>query len=156
MTKTKIVALALLAATVLSARAEAFCFFGCKPTAADSRKVFENLVKQKFDPNINILSFEETRFWELDVEGFPSHESYFTAVVVFPNGANLDCKPEGPAGAKTVKAGCSASTFYSTTISNQMVKERQYIAPGSKIEFHDETRFDTTPQGWKGRDGNYY
>jgi hypothetical protein len=37
-----------------------------------------------------------------------------------------------------------------------MIKERQYIEPGAKIEFKDETRFDQDPKGWKGQDGNIY
>ena len=65
-----------------------------------------------------------------------------------------DGKPEGAENA--VKAGCSASAYYSTTIQNKMVKERQYIEPGKVIEFKDETRFDQSDKGWKGQDGNIY
>lgn len=152
--KSKIVATALLATTFLSARAEALCLFGCEPTAANARSVFENVVKKKFDPDAKVLNFDVTRFWRIDVEGYghKSIEYYFKALVEFPKGANLDCKPEGD----KVKEGCSASTFYSTTISNRMVKERQYIEPGAKIEFNDETRFDEDPKGWKGQDSNVY
>ncbi|MBI1867136.1 MAG: hypothetical protein HYS06_02365 [Methylocystis sp.] len=158
MSKLKIVALILLVGALISGPAEAFCLFGCKPTTADARRVFENLLKAKFSAPFNIVSFEETRFWEIDVEGagHQAHESYFKALVEFPQGANLDCKPEGTDGAQTVKSGCSPSKFYSTTISNQMIKERQYIEPGAKIAFKDETRFDQDRKGWKGQDGNFY
>lgn len=158
MSKFKIVAIALLAATFVAARAEALCLFSCEPTAAEARKVFENRVNQKFDPDAKVIDFEMTRFWRIDVEGSGHNavEFYFTALVEFPKGANLDCKPEGPEGAQTVKAGCSTSKHYSTTISNLMIKDRQYIEPGAKIEFKDETRFDQDPKGWKGQDGNFY
>jgi len=156
MTKLKIVALAFAAAVASAAPAKALCLFSCEPTEADTRKVFENIVKKKFDPDAQIASFKVDRFWRLDVEGsgHKSVEYYFTADVLFPKGANLDCKPEGEA--KTVKEGCSASTYYSTTIQNQMVKERQYIEPGKTIVFKDETRFDQSSSGWKGQDGNFY
>ena len=158
MFKFKVLAAALLVATVVSAPAKAFCLFKCEPTEADTRKVFENLIKTKFDPDAKITKFEVTRFWRLDVEGagHAGVEYYFTASVEFPKGANLDCKPEGPEGAQTVKAGCSASTYYSTTIQNKMIKDRQYIEPGKTIDFKDETRFDQDSKGWKGQDGNYY
>jgi hypothetical protein len=156
MTKLKIVALTLLAFGLATAPARAFCLFNCEPSEADARKVFENLVKKKFDPDAKVVSFEVTRFWRIDVEGagHNSVEYYFTANVEFPKGANLDCKPEGPE--KIVKPGCSASTYYSTTIQSQMIKDRQYIEPGKTIEFKDETRFDQDPKGWKGQDGNIY
>lgn len=158
MSKWKIVAAALLAAVLSSARAEAFCLFSCEPTAEQARKVFENRVKQKFDKDAKIVNFEVTRFWRLDVEGAGHNavEFYFTGTVEFPKGANLDCRPEGTEGAQTVKDGCSASKYYSTTISNQEIKGRQYIEPGAKIDFKDETRFDQDPKGWKGQDGNFY
>jgi hypothetical protein len=156
MTKSKFIALALFAAMLATAPAKAFCLFGCEPTNDDTRKVFENLVRKKFDPDAKIQAFDVTRFWRLDVEGagHAGVEYFFTAKVEFPKGANLDCKPEGAENA--VKAGCSASTYYSTTIQNKMVKERQYIEPGKVIEFKDETRFDQSDKGWKGQDGNVY
>lgn len=158
MSKSKIVAAALLAALLSTVRAEAFCLFSCEPTAEEARKVFENRVKQKFDADAKVVNFDVSRFWRLDVEGAGHHavEFYFTAAVEFPKGANLDCKPEGPEGAQTVKAGCSASKYYSTTVSNQEIKDRQYIEPGAKIDFKDETRFDQASKGWKGQDGNIY
>jgi hypothetical protein len=135
--------------------AKAFCWLNCEPAAEQARKVFENLVKTKFDPDAKVVKFEVSRFWRLDVEGagHKAVEFYFDASVEFPKGANLDCKP-GPDG--KVKEGCSASTYYSTTIRNQMIKERQYIEPGKTIEFKDETRLDQGDKGWKGQDGNFY
>lgn len=158
MSSSKIISAALLTAAMSTARADAFCLFKCEPNAEDARKVFENRLKAKFDPNAKVVDFSVTRFWRLDVEGAGHNavEFYFTGAVEFSNGANLDCKPEGPDGGQTVKTGCSSSKYYSTTISNQMIKDRQYIEPGSKIEFKDETRFDQDPKGWKGQDGNIY
>ena len=152
----KIVALALFAAFAATAPAKAFCLFKCEPTEANARTVFENVIKKKFDADAKITDFKVDRFWRLDVEGagHAGVEYYFTAKVEFPKGANLDCKPEG--AANHVKEGCSASTYYSTTIQNQMVKERQYIEPGKVITFKDETRFDEGDGGWKGQDGNKY
>lgn len=151
----KIIALAFGAALVASAPAHALCMFNCEPSGDDARKVFENRVREKFDKDAKIEDFKIDRFWRLDVEGsgHAGVEYYFTAKVAFPKGANLDCKP---AADGTVKAGCSASAYYSTTIQNQMVKEKQYIEPGKVIEFKDETRFDQGDGGWKGQDGNKY
>ncbi len=153
---TKFFALAAVCAGALSlsAPARAFCLFSCEPTKDDAKKVFENLIHKKFDPDAKITDFKVDRFWKLDVEGagHAGIEYYFTAKVEFPKGANLDCKPEGD----KVKEGCSASTYYSTTIQNKMIKERQYIEPGKTIDFKDETRFDETGGKWKGQDGNLY
>lgn len=160
MTRLKILSLVFVATTCMtSAPANAFCLLKCEPGPEQARNVFENLVKSKFDPDAKILDFNVDRFWRLDVEGagHAGVEFYFTAKVEFPKGANLDCKPtDGPEGANNVKAGCSASAYYSTTIQNQMIKERQYIEPGKVIDFKDETRIDETSKGWKGQDGNYY
>ncbi|BBU60910.1 hypothetical protein MSC49_08450 [Methylosinus sp. C49] len=155
MSKSKIVAAALLATALTAGRAEAFCLFSCDPTADNARSVFENRLKQKFDPDVKVVKFEVSRFWQLDVEGagHKAVEFYFTGTAEFPKGANLDCKPD-EAGA--VKEGCSASKYYSTTVSNQEIKGRQYIEPGATIEFKDETRFDQAPSGWKGQDGKAY
>jgi hypothetical protein len=151
----KTVALALAAAVVFAAPAKALCLFSCEPTEADAKKVFENVVRKKFDESAQVTKFTVDRFWRIDVEGagHKSVEYYFTADVLFPKGANPDCKPEGDG---KVKEGCSASTYFSTTIQNQMVKERQYVEPGKTITFKDETRFDQSDGGWKGQDGNHY
>lgn len=154
MTKLKIAALALACALGVSARAEAFCLFGCEPTDADVQKIFENLVKKKFDPEAKIVNFQITRFWRLDVTG-AEHKAidyFFTASVLFPKGANLDCKTDG----SEQKPGCSASKFFSTTQSSQAIKDRQYIEPNATIGFSDDTRLEQYDQGWKGRDGNFY
>lgn len=151
----KIAALAAIAAFAGAVPAKAFCLMNCEPKPESARKVFENLIKKKFDKDAVIEKFEVTRAWPLDVEGsgHAGYEFYFTSSVRFPNGANLECKPDD---AGKVKEGCSASTYYSTTIQNQMVKEKQYIEPGKVIEFKDETRFDQSGSGWKGQDGNTY
>lgn len=151
----KIAALAMFAAFAGAVPAKAFCLVNCQPKPEDARKVFENIVKSKFDKEAVVEKFDVTRFWPLDVEGagHAGYEFYFTASVKFPKGANLECKPDA-AGA--VKAGCSPSTYYSTTIQNQMVKEKQYIEPGKVVEFKDETRFDEEGGKWKGQDGNLY
>lgn len=155
MSKFHILAAALSAAVFAGGPAKAFCLFSCEPTAENARKVFENRVKQKFDPDAVVETFEVSRFWRLDVEGagHPGYEFYFDATVAFPKGANLDCKPDESAA---VKPGCSTSAYYSTTLSNQEIKDKQYIAPGAKIAFKDEMRFDQGPKGWKGPDGNFY
>lgn len=151
----KIVALAAFAAFAGAMPAKAFCLFNCEPKPEDARKVFENLIKKRFDPDATIEKFDVTRYWPLDVEGagHKGYEFYFTANVRFPKGANLECKPDS---AGQVKEGCSASTYYSTTVQNQMIKEKQYIEPGKVIEFKDETRFDQSSGKWKGQDGNLY
>lgn len=155
MDKLKIAALALAAAVVSTAPAKALCLFSCEPSEADAKKVFENVIKKKFDEGAQITKFTIDRFWRIDVEGagHKSVEYYFTADVLFPKGANLDCKADAEG---KVKEGCSASTYFSTTIQNQMVKERQYIEPGKTITFKDETRFDQGDGGWKGQDGANY
>jgi hypothetical protein len=155
MSKFKILAAGLFVAMIMAAPAKAFCLINCEPSEADAKKVFENLVKKKFDPDAKINKFDVTRFWRIDVEGagHAGVEYYYTVLVEFPKGANLDCKPDAEG---KVKEGCSASTYYSTTIQNQMIKDRQYIEPGKVIEFKDETRFDHDSKGWKGQDGNYY
>jgi hypothetical protein len=150
----KIIVLAMFAAFVGAAPAKAFCLINCEPKPEDARKVFENLIKSKFDKDAVIEKFEITRFWPLDVEGagHAGYEFYYTASVRFPNGANLQCKPDG-----APKAGCSDNvSYYSTTIQNQMIKDKQYIEPGRVIEFKDETRFDQEGSKWKGQDGNFY
>ena len=155
----KLSVLAPLAAAVVvmgaSAPAKAFCLVGCEPTEADAQKVFTNLVHEKFDPDAVVKDFKVDRFWRLDVEGsgHAGIEYYYTAKVEFPKGANLQCKPDAEG---KVKEGCSASTYYSTTIQNRMIKEKQYIEPGKVVDFKDETRFDQEGGGWKGQDGNKY
>ena len=145
--------------TALTAASPAAAFWPSDPPSRPrrhARKVFDNLIHKKFDPDAKIVDFKVDRFWRLDVEG-AGHEGiefYFTVKVEFPKGANLECKPDA---AGKVADGCSDSTYYSTTIQNKMIKEKQYIEPGKVIEFKDETRFDKTDSGkWKGQDGNLY
>ena len=97
MTRLKIAALTVLALGLATAPAKAICLFNCEPSEADARKVFDNLIKKKFDAEAKIVDFKVDRFWRLDVEGagHAGVEYYFTAKVEFPKGANLDCKPEG-------------------------------------------------------------
>jgi hypothetical protein len=156
MSKVHYVALAAFAVSLAaSAPAQAFCMLKCEPTEENARQVFTNLIHQKFDPDAKILDFKVDRFWRLDVEGsgHAGVEYYYTVKVEFPKGAHPECKPDASGN---VAAGCSKSTYYSTTIQNQMVKEKQYIEPGKVIEFKDETRFDQGDGGWKGQDGNNY
>ncbi len=155
MNKITITALTLLTFFAAAAPARAFCLMNCEPKPEAVKKVFENIIKKKFDAEAVIEKFDITRGWALDVEGagHAGYEFYFTAMVKFPKGANLECKPEADG---KVKEGCSASTYYSTTIQNQMIKEKQYIEPGKVVEFKDETRFDEVGGGWKGQDGNKY
>ena len=54
MIKLKLIALALFATMLAEAPAKAFCLFACEPTAEDTRKVFENLVRKKFDLDAKI------------------------------------------------------------------------------------------------------
>ena len=93
MKKLMIAAAALVAGFAFSAPAKAFCVFNCEPKPEAARKVFENLVKKKFDPDAVIEKFDITRGWPLDVEGagHAGYEFYFTSTVKFPKGANLDC-----------------------------------------------------------------
>lgn len=155
MNKITIAALTLLTFVAMAAPARAFCLMNCEPKPEAARKVFENIIKKKFDADAIVEKFDITRGWALDVEGagHAGYEFYFTALVKFPKGANLDCKPEADG---KVKEGCSASTYYSTTVQNQTIKEKQYIEPGKVIEFKDETRFDEIGGSWKGQDGNKY
>ena len=156
MNKLRFLALAVFAAALASsAPAKAFCLLKCEPGPEQARKVFENIVRKKFDPDAKVTDFKVERFWRLDVEGsgHAGVEFYFTAKVEFPKGAHLECKP---AADGSVATGCSASTYYSTTIQNQMIKDKQYIEPGKVVDFKDETRFDEAPGGWKGQDGEIY
>ena len=155
MNKITIAALTLLTFFAAAATARAFCLMNCEPKPEAVRKVFENIIKKKFDADAVVEKFDITRGWALDVEGagHAGYEFYFTAAVKFPKGANLECKPEADG---KVKEGCSASTYYSTTVQNQMIKEKQYIEPGKVVEFKDETRFDEEGGAWKGQDGNKY
>ena len=62
-------ALGLFGVLAGAAPAKAFCLINCEPKPEDAKKVFDNLVKKKFDKDAVIENFEITRFWPLDVEG---------------------------------------------------------------------------------------
>ncbi len=47
----KVAALARVAAFAGAVPAKAFCLINCEPKPEDARKVFENLIKKKFDPD---------------------------------------------------------------------------------------------------------
>ena len=58
------------------------------PSPSTRSKVFENLVKKKFDKDVVIEDFEVTRFWPLDVEGagHAGYEFYYTRESALPEG----------------------------------------------------------------------
>lgn len=151
----RILAAALLAAPVTIDRAAAGCWFGCDPTEAHARTIFENLLKQRFDKPGKVQSFQQTMTERLEMHatGEKGYELFFKAQVEFPEGANLQCKPDD---AGKFPEGCSPSKHYVTAPRQSDPKGKQYVAPGSKIEFDEEYRFYSDPNGWKGPDGNVY
>ncbi|MBI1866997.1 MAG: hypothetical protein HYS06_01635 [Methylocystis sp.] len=151
----KTLALALLVAPLAIDRASAFCMFGCNPTEADARTIFENLLKKRFDKPAKIVSFKQTMTESLEMHatGEKGFEIFFKASAEFPEGANLDCKA-GDAG--DYKAGCSPGKHYVTAPRSADPQGRQYVAPGATIEFDEEYRFYAADSGWKGPDGNIY
>jgi hypothetical protein len=152
----KIVALALIAAPIAVDGAWAGCFFGgCYPTEAQGRQIFENLLKQRFDKPGKILEFKQTMTEQLEMHatGEKGYELFFNATVEFPEGANLDCKPDD---AGKFKEGCSPSKHYVTAPRSSDPKGKQYVAPGQKVTFDEEFRFYEADKGWKGPDGNVY
>lgn len=146
-----------LAAICLSAApAKAFCMFGgCDPTEAHARSIFENLLKQRFDKPGKILEFKQTMGERLEMHatGEKGYEIFFNARVEFPEGANLECKPDD---AGKFPEGCSPSKFYVTAPRGVDPKGKQYVAPGTTIGFDEEYRFYEAGKGWKGPDGNVY
>lgn len=154
-TFTRILTLALLAAPLAVDRAEAYCLFGCDPTEANARTIFENLLKKRFDKPAKIVSFQQTMAERLEMHatGEKGYEIFFKATAKFPEGANLDCKPTD---AGEYKEGCSPSKHYVTAPRSSDPSGRQYVAPGEKIDFDEEYRFYEAEKGWKGPDGNIY
>ena len=67
MRKLTLIATTLSIIIAATAPAAALCLFGCEPTESDARKVFENLIKKKFDADAKIQEFKVDRFWRLDV-----------------------------------------------------------------------------------------
>lgn len=145
---------ALTSATLAAVPAQAYCMFGCDPTIDHARQIFDNLLKQRFDKPGKVVEFKQTMAERLEMHatGEKGYEIFFNARVEFPDGANLDCKPEGT----TFKDGCSPSKHYVTAPRSADPKGRQYIAPRETVTFDEEYRFYEDPKGWKGPDGNVY
>ena len=133
----------------------AYCMFSCDPTEAHARQIFENLLKQRFDKAGKIVEFKQTvnERLEMHATGEKGYEIFFNARVQFPEGANLDCKPDA-SGA--YKEGCSSSKHFVTAPRSADPKGPQYIAPGETVTFDEEYRFYEDPKGWKGPDGHVY
>lgn len=153
----RLLALALVFAPLTIDRAAAFCWFGCAdPTEANARQIFENLLKQRFDKPAKVTAFKQTMTERLEMHatGEKGFELFFNATVDFPDGANLECKPD-EAGGKFPE-GCSPSTHYVTAPRSSDPKGKQYVAPGATVNFDEEYRFYADGDGWKGPDGNVY
>ncbi len=152
----KALALAVIAAPIALSGAQAMCLFGgCDPTEAQGRQIFENLLKQRFDKPGKIVEFKQTMSERLEMHatGEKGYELFFNATVEFPEGANLECKPDD---AGKFPEGCSPSKHYVTAPRTVDPKGKQYVAPGQKISFDEEYRFYEEGKGWKGPDGNVY
>jgi hypothetical protein len=152
----KFLALLLAAAPFAAGPAQAMCWLGCPdPTEAQAKQILENLLKQRFDKPGKILEFKQTMAEKLEMHatGEKGFEIFFTAKVQFPEGANLECKPDD---AGTFKEGCSPSKHYVTAPRSADPKGKQYVAPGETVTFEEEYRFYEDPKGWKGPDGNLY
>ncbi|WP_457798653.1 hypothetical protein [Methylocystis sp. S23] len=151
----KLFALSLAAAS-LAGPALAGCWLGCgDPTEEHAKAILENLLKQRFDKPGKILDFKQTMAEKLEMHatGEKGYEIFFNARVLFPEGANLDCKPDD---AGKFKEGCSSSKHFVTAPRSSDPKGRQYVAPGETVLFDEEYRFYEDPNGWKGPDGNVY
>jgi len=146
---------AFLAACLCGGAAQAYCMFSCDPTEAHAKQIFENLLKQRFDKPGKILEFKQTMNERLEMHatGEKGYEIFFNARVQFPEGANLDCKPDSTGA---YKEGCSSSKHYVTAPRNSDPKGPQFVAPGEIVTFDEEYRFYEDPKGWKGPDGNVY
>lgn len=147
---------ATLLASLSAVPANAFCMFGgCYPTEAHARQIFENLLKQRFDKPFKIVEFKQTMSERLEMHatGEKGYEIFFNARVEFPEGANLECKPEEPG---KFPDGCSPSNHYVTAPRSSDPAGKQYVAPGSTVLFDEEYRFYEAGSGWKGPDGNVY
>jgi hypothetical protein len=151
----KLLAAALFAGAFAPGRADAFCIFACDPTEAHGRKIFENLLAKRFDKPGKILSFKQTMTERLEMHatGEKGFELFFNGEVEFPEGANLECKPDD---AGKSPEGCSPSKHYVTAPRESDPKGKQYVAPGQKVLFDEEYRFYEAGKSWKGPDGNIY
>ncbi len=156
MFKTLALAVMLTAAPIGAQRAAAFCLFGgCDVTEEQAKTVFGNMVKKYFDKPGNLIEFKTkmTERLEMHATGEKGYEYFFNATVVFPEGANLECKPDD---ANKVAEGCSSSKHFVTAPRSSDPKGKQYVAPGEKVLFDEEYRFYEAGKGWKGPDGNVY
>jgi hypothetical protein len=146
-----------LAAALLAApSAMAMCLFGgCDVTEPQAKKVLENLLKQRFDKPGQIVEFKTTMTERLEMHatGEKGYEYFFNATVLFPEGANLECKPDA---AGKYPDGCSPSKHYVTAPRSSDPKGKQYVAPGEKVVFDEEYRFYESGKSWKGPDGVVY
>jgi len=160
----KSLVMATALAPLCASAALAGCLFGgCDVTEAQAQSVFENLLKEKFDKPGKILDFKKTMTEQLEMHatGEKGFEFFFSATVSFPDGANLECKPDD---AGKFKDGCSPSTHYVTSPRTTDPKGKQYVAPGAKIVFDEEYRFYEASvgasffgaKGWKGPDGKTF
>ena len=152
---TNVVSLTLCLTPVAIDGASAFCIFGCNPTEAQAKTVFENLLTQRFDKPGKIVAFKQTMTERLEMHatGEMGFELFFNATVEFPAGANLDCKPDD---AGKFKEGCSPSKHYVTAPRGSDPMGRQYVEPGAKVVFDEEYRFYEAGSNWKAPDGNIY
>jgi hypothetical protein len=153
---TKLFALTLMAGLLAAGPAQAFCMFGgCDPTEAQAKTIFENLLKQRFDKPFKIVEFKQTMAERLEMHatGEKGYEIFFNARVEFPEGANLECKPDD---AGKFPEGCSPSTHYVTAPRSTDPRGKQYVAPGATILFDEEYRFYEEGSGWKAPDGKVY
>jgi hypothetical protein len=156
--KIKTLALAALIATAPfgAQRAAAFCLFGgCDLTEDQAKAVFDNLLKKRFDKPGKLEEFKTrmTERLEMHATGEKGFEYFFNATVVFPEGANLECKPDD---ANKFPEGCSPSKHYVTAPRDSDPKGKQYVAPGQKVVFDEEYRFYEAGKAWKGPDGVVY
>ena len=145
-----------LAAILPAGPAAAGCWLSCgDPTEEHAKKILENLLKQRFDKPGKILEFKQTMAEKLEMHatGEKGYEIFFNAKVQFPEGANLECKPDD---AGNYKEGCSPSKHFVTAPRTADPKGKQYVAPGETVLFDEEYRFYEDPNGWKGPDGNVY
>jgi len=156
MLKSFALAATLLAAPMSAAPARAMCLFGgCDVVEPQAKAVLQNLLKQKFDKPGQILEFKTkmTERLEMHATGEKGFEYFFNATVLFPEGVNLECKPDD---AGKFPEGCSPSKHFVTAPRGSDPKGKQYVAPGEKVLFDEEYRFYEAGKSWKGPDGIVY